>query len=294
MNIRHPAAALSALILLSVSLPAAAELSLSLEDLLTDKGKLRLEAGISYTNSESEQAQPANPGYIQTGANSYIAVPTALRQGSRNSDILVSTAGLRYGITAKTEIYGSMSYLWRSDRSFNGTAHGNTDKNLSDITIGISRTFQKDGKNPALIGFAEISVYEKLGGKASSGKSWLLGATTYKAIDPVVLSLTAAYRYNGSKTLDVGRYKAGNYFMLSPSVSFAANDRISFTGGVQWIAQQSATLDGEKLSSSNTATYANFGVGYGISRETSVSANARFNVSGRSSATLRLGVQHTF
>lgn len=279
---------------LLTSLHAAAELPLSLEELLTDKGKLRLESSISYTNSESEHIQLANPIYIQTGTNSYIALPTALQQDNRNSDIIVGTTGLRYGITGKTEIYGNASYLWRNDRSFNGKTHNSSDNNLSDISLGISHTFMQDGKNPALIGFAETSIYEKSNGKTSLGKSWLIGATTYKAIDPVVLSFTSAYRYNSSKNLDTGKYKAGNYFMLSPSVSFAANDRISFTGGVQWIAQQSAQLDGEKLSARNTATYASLGVGYGISRETSMSANMRFNVSGRSSATLRLGVQHTF
>ena len=268
-----------ALLILFAAPYAAADLPLSLEELFTDKGKLRLETSISYTNSESRQTQPANPIYIQTGANSYIAV---------------GTAGLRYGITRKTEIYGNASYLWRSDRSFNGEARSSTAQNLSDITLGISHTFKQDGKNPALTGFAETAVYEKAGGKASAAKSWLIGASTYKAIDPVVLSLTTAYRRNGSRKLDAGRYKAGDYFMLSPSVSFAANDRISFTGGVQWIARQADRLDGKKLSSSNTATYANLGVGYGISRETSISANARFNVSGRSSTTLRLGVQHTF
>ncbi|MDD0759679.1 hypothetical protein PSZ75_23390, partial [Shigella sonnei] len=89
-------------------------------------------------------------------------------------------------------------------------------------------TFLKDGKNPALIAFLESTVYEKSRNKASSGKSWLIGATTYKAIDPIVLSLTAAYRINGSKTLsDDVKYKAGNYWMLNPNISFAANDRIS-------------------------------------------------------------------
>ncbi|MCG3354784.1 meta-pathway of phenol degradation family protein, partial [Neisseria meningitidis] len=94
-------------------------------------------------------------------------------------------------------------------------------------SAGISHTFLKDDKNPALIGFLESTVYEKSRNKASSGKSWLIGATTYKAIDPVVLSLTAAYRINGSKTLSSNtKYKAGNYWMLNPNISFAANDRI--------------------------------------------------------------------
>ena len=251
MNIKH----LSTLLLLSLSFQAAAELPLSLEELLTDKGKLRLESSISYTNVEREQTRLANPIYIQTGANSYIAVPTALQQGSRNSDLIIGTLGLRYGITAQTELYGNASYLWRNDRTYNGAAHSHSSDNLSNISLGISHTFKQDGKNPALIGFAETTAYEKSYGKASSAKSWQIGATTYKAIDPIVLSLTGTYHINSSKNIAAGKYKAGNYFTLNPSISFAANDRISITGGVQWIAQQPSRLNGEKLAAKNTATY---------------------------------------
>lgn len=275
MNIKH----LSTLLLLSLSFQAAAELPLSLEELLTDKGKLRLESSISYTNIEREQTRLANPIYIQTGANSYIAVPTALQQGSRNSDLIIGTLGLRYGITAKTELYGNASYLWRNDRTYNGAANSHSSDNLSNISLGISHTFKQDGKNPALIGFAETTAYEKSYGKA---------------IDLIVLSLTGTYHINSSKNITAGKYKAGNYFTLNPSISFAANDRISITGGVQWIAQQPSRLNGEKLAAKNTATYAHFGVGYGISRETSISASARFNVSGQSNSTLRLSLQRTF
>ena len=290
MNIKH----LSPLLLLPLSFQAAAELPLSLEELLTDKGKLRLESSISYTNIEREQTRLANPIYIRTGANSYIAVPTALQQGSRNSDLIIGTLGLRYGITAKTELYGNASYLWRNDRTYNGAANSHSSDNLSNISLGISHTFKQDGKNPALIGFAETTAYEKSYGKASSAKSWQIGATTHKAIDPIVLSLTGTYHINSSKNITASKYNAGNYFTLNPSISFAANDRISISGGVQWIAQQPSRLNGTKLAARNTATYAHFGVGYGISRETSISASARFNVSGQSNSALRLSLQRTF
>lgn len=200
---------------LFLSAQAAAEMPLSLEELLTDKGKLPLETSLNYTNTENEQTRLVAPIYIQTGANSYIAIPTSLQRGSRNSDIIVGTAGLRYGITGKTEIYGNASYLWRSDRTFADTAHSSRNKNFSDLSAGISHTFMHDGKNPALIGFAEATLYEKSYGKASSGKSWLLGATTYKAIDPVVLSLTGAVRTNRRKNTDAGSLKTGSYLICS-------------------------------------------------------------------------------
>lgn len=288
------------LLLLAAAAPlyALADLPLNIEDILTDKGKLKLEASASYINSESSRSELGAPVYIQTGEASFIPVPTELQENSQNSDMLVGTLGLRYGLTGNTEIYTNASWLWREERSFDAE-NAQTDKNrsrhISDASIGISHTFLKDDKNPALVGFAEAAVYEKTRGKASSDKSWLVGATTYKAIDPVVLSLTAAYRINAGKTLSDGqKYKAGNYWLLNPNISFAANDRISLTGGIQWLGRQPDRLNGAKESARNTSTYAHFGAGYGFSKATSFNASARFNISGQSSSELKLGVQHTF
>ncbi|HFC6639333.1 TPA: meta-pathway of phenol degradation family protein [Neisseria meningitidis] len=271
-----------------------ADLPLTIEDIMTDKGKWKLETSLTYLNSENNRAELAAPVYIQTGATSFIPIPTEIQENGSNTDMLVGTLGLRYGLTGNTDIYGSGSYLWHEERKLDG--NGKTrNKRMSDISAGISHTFLKDDKNPALIGFLESTVYEKSRNKASSGKSWLIGATTYKAIDPVVLSLTAAYRINGSKTLSSNtKYKAGNYWMLNPNISFAANDRISLTGGIQWLGKQPDRLDGKKESARNTSTYAHFGAGFGFTKTTALNASARFNVSGQSSSELKFGVQHTF
>ncbi|CWO13913.1 TPA: meta-pathway of phenol degradation family protein [Neisseria meningitidis] len=271
-----------------------ADLPLTIEDIMTDKGKWKLETSLTYLNSENNRAELAAPVYIQTGATSFIPIPTEIQENGSNTDMLAGTLGLRYGLTGNTDIYGSGSYLWHEERKLDG--NGKTrNKRMSDISAGISHTFLKDDKNPALIGFLESTVYEKSRNKASSGKSWLIGATTYKAIDPVVLSLTAAYRINGSKTLSSNtKYKAGNYWMLNPNISFAANDRISLTGGIQWLGKQPDRLDGKKESARNTSTYAHFGAGFGFTKTTALNASARFNVSGQSSSELKFGVQHTF
>ncbi|HFA7793179.1 TPA: meta-pathway of phenol degradation family protein [Neisseria gonorrhoeae] len=270
------------------------DLPLNIEDIMTDKGKWKLETSLTYLNSENSRAALASPVYIQTGSASFIPVPTEIQENGSNTDMLADTLGLRYGLTGNTDIYGSGSYLWHEERKLDG--NGKTrNKRMSDISAGISHTFLKDGKNPALIAFLESTVYEKSRNKASSGKSWLIGATTYKAIDPIVLSLTAAYRINGSKTLsDDVKYKAGNYWMLNPNISFAANDRISLTGGIQWLGKQPDRIDGKKESARNTSTYAHFGAGFGFTKTAALNASARFNVSGQSSSELKLGVQHTF
>ncbi|UOP04688.1 hypothetical protein [Conchiformibius kuhniae] len=281
---------------LCISAPSVrADLPLSLEELLTEKGKLRLESSLAYINGEQQKGEFANPVFIQTGTASFVPVPTELREQNRNSDMLVATLGLRYGLTGKTDVYGNANHIWRNERSFNGEReYSRSSRNLADVSLGISHTFVQDGKNPALIGFAETAVYEKSQGKAALGKGWLVGATTYKAIDPVVLSLTAAYKLNLAKNTDNGRYRAGNFLMLNPSVSFAANDRISINGGVQWIAAQADKLDGNTTSPKNTSSYAHAGVGLGIGKDTALNASARFKVSGQGSAEWKLGISHTF
>lgn len=275
---------------------AHADLPLSLEDILTDKGKFKLESSLAYANSERNRNQFANPIYIQTTNNTLVAVPTTLGNTDSNSDVVVGTVGLRYGLTGKTDVYASASHLWRSEREFNGSGSlKNRDRQFSDVSLGVSHTFMQDGKNPALIGFAETTVYEKSQGKSSSGKAWTVGATTYKAIDPVVLSFTAAYHHNlKKKTADSDTFQAGNYIMLNPSVSFAANDKISLTGGVQWLNAQADKINGEKMSARNTSTYAHAGVGFGVTRDTSLNASVRWKVSGQSSSELKLGLTHNF
>lgn len=273
-----------------------ADLPLNLEDILTDKGKIKLESSVTYINSERSSNQFTNPIYIQTTNANLVAVPTTLVNTDSNSDMIVGTMGLRYGLTGKTDIYGSASYLWSSNREFgvSGSLKSNN-RQFSDISLGVSHTFVQDGKNPALIGFLETVGYEKSQGKSSAGKSWTVGATTYKAIDPVVLSFTGAYRHNFKKKNGNGdNFQAGNYWLLNPSVSFAANDKISFTGGVQWLNAQADKINNEKNSSRNTSTYAHAGVGYGITRNTSLNTSVRWKVSGQSSSELKFGLTHNF
>lgn len=96
------------------------------------------------------------------------------------------------------------------------------------------------------------------------------------------------------KTAEGDTFQAGNYIMLNPSVSFAANDKISLTGGVQWLNVQADKINGEKLSSRNTSTYAHAGVGFGVTRDTALNASVRWKVSGQSSSELKLGLTHNF
>jgi predicted porin len=285
----------AAMLLWGASSVALAELPLTIEDLITDKGKVTLDAAFSYANSNQQGVATGAPLIVQTGPTSFITIPTRIGETRTDTDASVATIGLRYGLTKDTELYGRGSYLWNSSRSSNFSDTSSNDSNhFSDAWLGLNYRFLKDGETPALLGFIEVALAERLKESSSTGKSWLLGVTSYSVIDPVVLSFTAAYRFNQERMDGVQRYKPGNFLLLNPSLAFAVNDRVTLTGGVQWMNRQADRVDGLSQSFRRTTTDLTFGVAYGLSNATSLAFSATTNASGGGGSSLRINLMHTF
>lgn len=272
-----------------------ADLPLNVEDLITEKGKLKLDLSLSYANSDQQGVSTAEPVTVQTGATSFITLPTLTGERKGNTDVLVNTVGLRYGLTAKAEVYGRASYLYRSTRSndLSGTS-SSSDSNFADAWAGINYQFKEDDDTPALLGFAEVALHEKNHESNSSFKSWMLGLTAYKAIDPVVISLTTGYRFSQSRKDGDVNYKPGNLMLLSPSVGFAVNERVTLTTGLQWTNTQASTYDGQAQSFRRTSTNLLLGAGYGVSKDSILNTTLSLNASGQSGADLRFNWLYTF
>jgi len=88
---------------------AHADLPLTIEDLIADKGKVRLNLSLNYTNSERKDIS-----LVPMGSRSHISVPA-----KNNSDILIGFLSLGYDLTRNTEIYGSGGYLYSNARTNN-------------------------------------------------------------------------------------------------------------------------------------------------------------------------------
>ena len=95
MNKARFAAALLALCVAS----AYADLPLTVEDLITDKGKVKLDISVAYANSDRQGVSTGELITVQTGATSFMTLPTLIGESRGNSDSLVGTVGLRYGLT---------------------------------------------------------------------------------------------------------------------------------------------------------------------------------------------------
>jgi len=84
-----------------------ADLPLTIEDLIAGKGKIRLNLALNYANSEHQSIS-----LVPTGSKFYISVPT-----KHNSDILIGSLSLGYGLTHNTEIYERGNYLYSNART---------------------------------------------------------------------------------------------------------------------------------------------------------------------------------
>lgn len=285
----------AAALLASGSMSAYADLPLTVEDLITDKGKFKLDLSVAYANSDRQGVSTGDPVTVQTGATSFVTLPTLIGESRGNSDTLVGTFGSRYGLTGKAEIFARTTYLASSSRSSDvSDTSSNSENRFADAWAGINYQFKKDDDTPALLGFAEIALREKHEHSSSSFKSALVGLTTYKAIDPVVFSFTTAYRFNQSRKNGTESYKPGNLLLLNPSIAFAVNDRVTLTTGMQWTNRQADRWDGKAQGFRRTSSDLLLGVGYGISKGSTVNITFKSNVSGFNGADLRLNWLHTF
>jgi len=275
--------------------PAFADLPLTVEDLITDRGKVRLDLSLAYANVDRQGVSTGEPIVVQTGPASFVTIPTAIGTSIGNSDTAVGTFGLRYGLAAKAEIYARASGLTSSQRTngVSGTSSSNESR-FADAWAGINYQFKKDDATPALLGFAELALAENHRHNTASFKSAKLRVTTYKAIDPIAFLLTAGNRFNQSRKDGGQELQPGKLLLIHPSVGFAVNDRVTLSSGVQWTRRQADRLDGAAQGIDRTATDLVLGAGYGFDRGNTLNATFKANASGDSGAELRVNWLYTF
>lgn len=69
-----------------------ADLSLTVEDLITDKGKVKLDLSFAYANVNRSGVSTGEPIIVQTGPTSFVTVPTLVGESIGNSDTVIATS----------------------------------------------------------------------------------------------------------------------------------------------------------------------------------------------------------
>lgn len=288
-------ALINGLIAMACSLPAKADLPLTVENLITDKGKVKADISLSYANVQRQGLVAGEPVTVQTGPTSFVDLPVFIGESQVNSDSAVLTLGLRYGLSAKTEVYARWRGLANRQRtSAFGLTQTSTRSAFADAWAGVNVQIKSDDESPALLGFVEVALREKREHCSASFKSAMVGLTTYKAIDPVVFSLTGAYRWNQRRKDCASDHKPGNLLLLNPSVAFAVNDRVTLTTSVQWTRRQPDSREGKPQVMVHTATDLLLGAGYAFAKGNTLSTTFKLNASGNNGAELRMNWLYTF
>ena len=278
-----------------ISQNSLAELPLTIENIITSKNKLKLDLSISYSNLELQGVQASDNVLIQTGTTSFVSVPSKVGQTKINSDILIANIGARYGLRDNLEGYFRMNYLYTDNRITNlsGTS-SQSDSKLADVWAGVNYQFSQDTDTPALLGSIETALYEKHATDGTNFKSHQVVITTYRAIDPIVLSLSGGYRFNQTRKDGDIDYQPGNFLFIAPSVGFAVNDTVTLTTGFQWLNKQSDKVNGAAQGMRSTSTDLIFGMGYGQAKNSIINTTLKANISGRGGADLRVNWLYSF
>jgi len=272
---------------LCIAKPCWSDLPLSIEDLLTEKNEFRVEFGLNYANADRKNLNTRFDS-VQVGPGSFILLPVDVRNQRQNSDVFALTLGARYGITDKTEIYSRLTALAEDIRTQDGTETDNSSSQLwHEFVLGINHQFSEENDTPALLGFAEISAIENTDMDKFNfvyGKSGQIGFTTYRSIDPVVLSLTAGYRYAGSRNVDGQKIDPGDLLFINPSLGFAINNKVTVSGGALFRFRGKDKVTGDHSGMRTSQTDLGFGLGYAASKDVTLHFNILSDISGDTGA----------
>jgi hypothetical protein len=290
MQVRYIFSALLAA-LAYIPTTAFADLPLTVEELLTAQNRWRSELGINYANAEAQGISAGQAVAVQVSPTQFVAIPTQISASRFNTDTVVISPGLRYGISANTEAYAHATWYNSTTRmqDLSGMSSQSSSR-FDSLWLGINHKLIEEGKSPSVLGFVEIALAEKsqlpaaTGTRMANGKSALIGATTYRVFDPIVLALTAAYHLNVPRTISGESYLPGNYLMLNPTMSFAVNNDISLSAGIQWRNVRADRLNGQAQSLFRTSTDLNLGMAFQWSERSTLNFSSTANLSGRGGA----------
>lgn len=249
-------------------------LGLDLDSLLTDKGRWKFELTSQYTHTSEDNISIGFVS-ISDGLGGSIDVPVDVGFGNTASDILVVNAGLRYGLTPKTEVLTRTSFT--------------TSLGFTGLSVGFNHHFREANDKLGVIGFANIDALTKqLDGGFIYGKSGVFGLTLYQVYDPVVLSFTSGYRPRFERNINNVSIDPGDTFYINPNVAFAVNNDITLTGGISVDITGSDYIENEKISGHSTQSQIDFSVARSLDDDVSVRFDASIGIVGSDTVSLGL------
>ena len=274
-------------------------IDLALERLLADKGRVKVEIGMTYNASTSDRTTGAF-ATIRTGTGTFVSVPVGLGTSRREVETLIGTTTVRYGLTSRSELFASGSAIYTHTRTTDGMTGLTTavdDARLLHVVTGVNYQFLEEGKRPGLVGFADVTLSENVaftGSEFVFAKSGRVGLTAYKVIDPVVLSLTGGYRPAFSRDVSGTRVDPGDVLFLAPFLSFAVNNELTLIGGLSVRFEGADEVGGVTWGARRTRADMGFRLAYAWSQDVTLLMDAGMDAIGENGLIVGMSLSRKF
>lgn len=210
---------------------ASAQAPLSIEQLLAPSARWQLVTSIDHAS---------------TGAT-----PFEERRSTRGSMLL------RYGLSARLEVSGRLTRHLDEQRS----PRGRTTRRGRAASIGLAWLVRPEDRWPALLVEARADVQSRVAG-SKGGAGEALAFTTYRSVDPVVLSLSATWAQQRPFRQDGVAVDPGERWRIEPLVSFAVNSRVTLLGGASMTRRTDSRIDGRMVFGPRSTVRYRSGLGY--------------------------------
>lgn len=281
------------LVFISISKSSFSDIPLTIEDLTTDKNRIKLITNINYLNKSQRDLYDQGYSYIDLNDGNTITLPNTPIEGTSIVDNVIGSIGLNYGVTDKWEIGIKANAIYKKTRINNVSTTSKTESYLQDFSFNTQyQLIDNHDYLPNGLVFSELSLYDKTAGFSSKKlSSVLLGSTFYTINDPIILSVSGSYQYNKErKFLDQNqKFNLGDIVTLNGSLGFAVNPDITLNAGVGWQFKKSDKINGKNIDIKKTQTELNLGVAYSLSQRTNLIANIRANISGKEGSVFSIG-----
>ena len=191
----------------------------------------------------------------------------------------VTAIGARYGLAPRMELNARLTHRqtrWRAPGAPAQRAEGYA------ADVGVSWLALPEQGAPAVLLDARADLVSRpaLPGLASQ---WLdgveLGVTSYRSLDPVVLSVSGRYRYQRFPERAAFAAPAAHSVVLSPQVNFAVNANVTLVGGLS-MQFRDVSEDSIVAAESRVATALRLGLGYAAGRRSTFFLNTHIATSG--------------
>ena len=227
---------------------AYSEISLSPEDILSKRGEWLVEHTLSMLVDREVHIDVAEPALL-----------TITDQTSRD---LISSVEIDYALTKRLEMFGYAVWdfpsIHRTVEVNNTTADSHFSEHNTDfrnVSVGLNYLAVQEDSHPAVLTTFSAVLLEREASISDeqvslnrvSFRSFSVGATLYRQLDPVVLVGGFSYHFGLDQKIEETDFRPGDVAAWNMSAIFAANERLSISGGMSGAVSRSDKIMGNRV-----------------------------------------------